>query len=1012
MNNKARLIVTDSQFNVFPILCRELDGKACGLEGKNLIFCDEKISLMAERSICAAKGGSFNTDVYSFGNYLRIKKNTENVLSKEGSAMAIKRILTQANLQCFSPSKTCLAPSLFELIIQLKSAKVTPQEIMKASENTDGVLKNKLRDIYEVFTGYENFLKENGFEDQSSALSYLPEIIENDTSVKSADVYLVGFSSWTNQARGVVSALLKNAKSVTAILTDGKNKNLFVGETVCAFKTLCAERKIVCEEFEVFGEYSVEGKILSENIFNPYAFAKEKTITDNVLCFSPKTVRSEVETVAETIKALVIDRGYRFKDFSVAVSDVNEYRDDLSYVFNLLGIPFFLDEKKKPERHPLITLIISYIDVFRKNMERTALGSFYKNPLFCDDKTLIDGFENYVIKYNVNFSGFKKEFVFERENENTLSYENLRKEICSCFTRFDIKELLNRLDVKNKLVYFSSVLNGLGEYEERAVNEQIYDATIKILDEMQKLLGNTELSFNEIKSVFLSGVMAMELSIIPQYNDAVFVGGYKEVALASPKILFAVGLTDKVPFYKNDVALLSDGEINRLSKINVLVEPKIRVVNQRTCESVGLAVSAFSEKLFLSYPAVGNDGKKNAKSEVVLYADGLFTLKKYAYTNGYLTERQGLINFAKEYGKYRSGELNDYSFARAFMEVKRDGGELYSVLKNGDRKTEERINSVGSLIKSVTSPTTLEDYYKCPYYAFASHVLKLKEREDGFINGLSVGNFIHAVLDVFVNVYKDVTENNFERLFNEIVNKVLEREEFAKYNASPDTRVLLDGVIREAEKHCKKIYYDISNSAFKPCATEKKFLTPITDAVTLTGKVDRIDVFGDYYMIADYKTGKTDSGAKGLFTGNKLQLYLYAKGVQTAAELNGKTLAGAYYLPLNDDYKSSKTVKKSEYDGKILDAADIVNPGVDDSNVVSGNVLNAYVDYALKISQKAAEQMSEGVITVSPYQGACEYCNYKGLCGKSDGECRTVEKVDDKVIEEAVREENDVRAKS
>ncbi len=1009
MEKKARLIVTDSQFNVFTVLSKTLDGKTGGVDGKNLIFCDEKVSLMAERIICERHKGSFNTDVYSFGNFLRVKKLMPNILSREGSAMAVKRVLAQANLKCFSPSRTSLAPSLFDLIIQLKSAKVTPEDILNASTHTDGVLKNKLVDVYEIFTGYENFLKENGFEDQSSMLSYLPQIIDQDKTVKDADVYLVGFSSWTNQARSVVSALLRNAKSVTAILTDGENKMLYVGETVCAFKALCKENGILVEESFIDGNFSNEGRILADNIFNPQAFLNDKQQTDNVFISNPKSIRDEIEQVAQTIKALVTLKGYRYSDITIALSDVNEYRSDITSVFNTLDIPYFLDEKKKPENHPLITLITAYIDVFRKKMERTALANFYKNPLFCADKSLIDGFENYVLKYNINFSAFKKEFTFEKENKNTALFEQMRARICECFQQFNIKELLHRLDVQSKLVEFSKMLNELGEYEERAVNDQIYDVTVKLLDEMQLLLGNSKLTLYEIKSVFTSGVMAMELSIIPQYSDAVFIGAYREVSLASPKILFAIGLNDKVPYYKKDVALLSDGEINRLSDINVLVEPKIRVVNQRTCESVGLSLSSFSEKLFLSCPAIGCDGKKNAKSEVITYAENLFEVRPYNYKNGYLTEKQGLITFAKEYGEYRVDAGLGYDKARAFLYLKKDDDRLLEVIEKCNRKTGEKLNSNRSLIKPITSPTTIEDYYKCPYGAFASHILKLKDREQGKVDALSVGNFIHAVLEEFIKIIDGVNEQNFNSVFETVVVKVLGLEEFSKFMESPDTKVLIDGVVDEAKKHCRRIFYNVTNSSFKPYTTEKKFLMPISDKVSLTGKVDRIDVFGDYYVVMDYKTGSTDSSATGLFTGKKLQLYLYAKGAQTDGGLDGKTLAGAYYMPLNDDFKPSDAKKANEYDGKILKSEQITNPGVAPKSVVEKEVMNAYVDYAMAISKQAAEQMADGVIAVSPYQGSCDYCKFKGLCGKIDQEFRTVSGVDDSVIVGAVSSVDEVQ---
>ena len=106
--NKAmiKLIKTDTNHNVFNILTNCIEKSVNNIDGKNLIFCEEKISLMIERLICARFKGSINTSVYSFGNYLRMHQPLENVLSKEGSAMVVKRVLENAPLTCFKSSKT------------------------------------------------------------------------------------------------------------------------------------------------------------------------------------------------------------------------------------------------------------------------------------------------------------------------------------------------------------------------------------------------------------------------------------------------------------------------------------------------------------------------------------------------------------------------------------------------------------------------------------------------------------------------------------------------------------------------------------------------------------------------------------------------------------------------------------------------------------------------------------------------------------------------------------------
>ena len=168
MERKTRLILTDSYFNVFGILNNLLEGKTQGLTNfKNLVFCEEKISLMAERFIVSKAESTFNTDVYSFGNYLRKKRCYPKTLSKEGSAMAIRKILSQVSLNCFKGNKAGLAPELYELIIQLKSAKISVEEVKNSASQCFGVLKSKLADVYTVYSEYEKFLTTSGYLDQS-----------------------------------------------------------------------------------------------------------------------------------------------------------------------------------------------------------------------------------------------------------------------------------------------------------------------------------------------------------------------------------------------------------------------------------------------------------------------------------------------------------------------------------------------------------------------------------------------------------------------------------------------------------------------------------------------------------------------------------------------------------------------------------------------------------------------------------------------------------------------------
>ena len=1036
----VKLIVTDSYSDLFSALVKEFENKSNEPEEKNLIFCEAKVSLMTERVICDNFSGSFNTDVYSFGKYLRAKKRISNLLSKEGSAMVIKQILSKVQLKCFKQSKQNLAPTLYDLIIQLKSAKISPEDISSALQHTKGVLKNKLEDICTVYGAYEEYIYNNGFEDQSSMLSYLPQIIYSSDEIENSNVYLFGYSSFTAQMRAAVVALLEKAKSVTAILVEGDNKRLYVNETALYFRNLCKQKSV--DLIEEKREKSITGraKTIVDNLFNPLAvlLEKEKPRVLDVSVLEAKNPYDEICRVAEVIRKSVLKGDCRYRDITVAVNDFN-YKDLVKTVFAAHEIPYYYDERKIPENHPLVKLVLDFIDAKRKGFERESLCAFFKNPLFCSDKNLLDNFENYVIKYNVNYGKIKKEFTFPSDDIELCELEKFRQRIVTVFDCASIREMLAVLDVQNVLENYSKQLADAGKKEDAAITSRIYDSVVLVLDEMTLMLKNAPLTPLEYKNVFISGIQAMELPIIPQYNDAVFVGGFKEVALAKAKKLFVIGLTSSVPTVQADVALLSDADISVLEEIQVLIEPKIRVVNHRARESVGLALTAFTENLYLSYPAASTSGKKNIKSQVLHDVLATFSCAEFPKYNGYTSLGQGINTFAKCCGEYAEGARTEnfhYDFTPASSFYFAAGEEkLRPLLDRANKEiVKEKLSGDNvSLIENVTSPTTVEDYFKCPYRAFLVHALKIKERDDGSVSVLSVGNLMHEILRTFVLRVKEVNDKkSSDALFESIKNDVLERNEYKKFLSDGANFSTVQRVMRECKGYCYKTYKMLEESAFNKSRTEVSFgddadypaISLLDGKIKLKGKIDRVDENEEYFRVVDYKTGSTDASSKALFSGIKLQLYLYAAAVQGAsAGGSKKTPAGLYYLPISDKYEKQEDKGAPLAVGKTLSDVNALSVqykpfltnGTNDfplvgmdlrtnkiKNSADEQTIQAHVDYALKVSELAAKRMSEGYIKASPYGDACKYCEFLALCEQKDVNARTLGTITDKTVTDAV----------
>lgn len=1027
----AYLTVCDSFFGLFSALNEKLKTRPQTPDSRAFVFCEEKISLMAERSIAGALGGSFNTEVYSFGNFLRTRKSESNLLSKEGSAMVVKKILGETRLNCFNAGKTNIAPALFELIIQLKSAGVSPETLGTAAESTEGILKSKLSDVKEVFSAYENYLKEKGLSDQSTAITELPAVVEADEEIAYADIYIVGFTGFTEQIRRVIRSLIKCAKSVTAILVGGRNAFAYVNETpeMFARAAVATGAEVVKEEYK--SGFSKEGGAIAERLFNPQAAALPVIETNKVRAFVAENVRAEVTRVAGLIKEKVLS-GERYRDFTVIVPSVPAYENAIKEVFALYEVPYFLDSKKNPSSHPLVTLISAYTEVFRKGFSAENLAAFYKNPLVAESKDFADRFENYVIKYNVNYGGFGKEFLLPAEDEEELkSFEAFRKELCGYFTEFDVTALLEKTRAEEKIKEYTKKLADCGEAVESAVNDQVYEAVIAVLAEIKRILGDEKnISPRDFKSVFTSGIQAMELSVIPQYNDAVFIGGFKEAALFPAKYLFATGLTAEVPAVKEDVALLSDGDINALSEVKVLVEPEIRVVNHRAREETALGLSAFKDRLVLSYPLFSG-GKKNARSEVFLYLENAFTLAGVPETKGYLTKKQGLNTFAKEAGRFADGESADFSLPTAYYRAV--GGDVAEkVCDYANAEVKERLSSAKDvLLKDVTSPTAIEDFYKCPYRFFFRHGLRAAERKKGEMDGLSAGNLMHEIFKEYLRRVKEVKdEESSAALFKSVSEKVLARPEYAAFSADEEQSEGLRRVLKECKKFCYKNFLWLSSSDFVPDRLEAKFgkcceypeIPLLGGKVNLEGKIDRVDRYGKYFRVIDYKTGKAEDSAKKLFSGEKLQLYLYSASVRE----KGLTPAGAYYMPIAEEYKKPGDKDPSLVIGKTVGEEEALY--AQDKNLKNGagggflpedksggaatigkRTMNAYVDYALKVSENAAKELSEGYILRTPAEGACEYCEFFALCSFDKPAERKVSSVDDETIEQAVKGEDDAR---
>ena len=1075
----VKLYITPTFYSGVEKLASLISLNDFGLKGKNVVFAEQKSTLLIERSIISKIKGSFNLKVYSFTKYLteRRKKDT---LTKEGASMLTRKlVLDNADkLTLLKATKLKnIAPTVYELIAQLKSAKISPQMLYKAIEQENGLLSEKLNDIALIFDLYEKALNDKGLLDENAFLDTMPSVISNDTSLDGANVYLALFSTFTKQARNIVLSLCEKASDFTAILIGGANGSVYTNETVQYFKDIVLKAGKKLEIVDLATELSGEQKIIADNIFNPTSFTLTPTNTDNIFMYEAFSIDEEISFVAQVIKRDIIEKKMRYSDFTIAC-DLLKYARTIKDVFAKYEIPFFLDEKINLSSHLLAKLIVSFIEVFRRGYFVNDYLSFIKNALIIDDQNLSDEFENYLLKYAINRKGLTKPFTLGECEK----FEPVRQKAQDCFALlrrknsakgfcYAVKKLLEVFCVQEKLTVIAKDLKNAGEDTFSSVTEQAFEKTVAILEQTERLLGDTQMDIDEFLSVINSGFLSCEVSVLPQFFDAVFVGAFKECRQAKAKYVFAVGLTSDIPMLKPDIALINDGDIDKLSQFKILIEPKIKIVNRREKENIALSLVSFAERLYLSYSVTGADGKTTKKSEIFDYISALFLhngdnlkpINKHLIKTqnslypkkvrdkitalDYLTVKKGDYSFSSSLADYQDGLTSDLvapsSYYKAVTDEERE--KLNDILSGANKSFTTKLTDANDIVLSrgEVSPTTIEGFFECPYKNFVQKGLKLKERQEGEIRALEIGNFIHAVLERFCRETDNLKgKEDCDSLVEKLVYEVINEPEYELWLLKASNENLFKRLIKECKKVCYAVYNQYANSDFKFFKSEATFgekgdfpavkLKTKNGLVSLKGKIDRVDKFGDYIRIVDYKTGDYDSGNTALYTGNKLQLYLYMKAISSQYKP-----VGAYYSPINDDYDDNET----PLDGNTLDLPEVLSfsdkrivsdkkilakdkkendgenekqgekPSISTRKKLSPSEFDAYIDYAEIIATKGTEMIFDGVIKPTPYDDACKYCDCKAFCGFREGENGEVRKVlgrlSSAVIVDAVKGDRD-----
>ena len=1000
--------------------------------GKNtVIFCEDRLTLAAERTVCAAVGGTFSVSVYTLARFLASEKGKRsNVLSSQGSAMAIRRIIedNKQSLKLFGKfSAAASAGAVYDTIALLYSSKISADDLKCAA--ADGLLESKLSDISLIYSLYDSYLKENGKIDRNAYLGELPAVIAASEKISGSDVIFLGFQSFTRSSSECVRASFVAAKNVSGLFIGGMEE-IYTNEGAATFEAIAQE--FGGAEFErVESTLIPEAEVLRRSLFNPESYFDYKPyITDKIHLFEAADEDEEIEFIAASIKKHVLDGGVRYGKISVMVPDVNTSEHRIERIFSEYRIPYYADRRHSLSEHPVCEFILNYLACVNSGCSLKDTDAVVSSPLFPASRDDKDAYRNYALRLADFRGGIRREPKKEILDLMKFNYDSVQrvretflkglKFLPAKGTPFDltagIKALLSDFKVDEKLQSlkekFKDSYPTASEFSGR-----VYEAALSVVEEAENILGGGYMPLNEYIKILKSGFTAAEISLIPPKADAVFVGDIAATANTGSEILFAASLSEGVPKTSSDTSLLTDGEIAVLERVNLDISPKIRQVNIRRREQTALNICAFKEKLYLTYPARLSDEESGA-SEIISYASAVFATNNGALKPLNMKRVKGSFSAMPYYCSEKLPALKKLNSdispetAATIYKVLEDNGcgaEAEAAIRKPDKQSVSLGRELFVTYDSI-SPTALETYYACPYKNFMQQGLKLQEREEGVMRPLDTGNFIHTVLQKLapdIGTCAGVNEAK-ERAYD-AAKILLESSAYSSLTSSKSGQYTADELIKEAGEVTAGMYEQLANSRFEVENTEWRCEINLDGGVRIGGRIDRVDGCGDMVRIIDYKTGTVDSSVTKYYMGLKLQLPLYL----TAAAM-GRRAVGAYYFPASVEYKP-------EADGVFrlqgfMDGSDEVVSASDTTlqpkqksayfdaylsgrkidSAMDNEIFSDFLQYSTLVARRGTREMLDGHIAPSPATDACKYCRMGGSCNFAagvDGEERSAKTV-------------------
>ncbi len=1054
--------------------------------GKYILIVPEQSSLQAQKDIVrmSSHGGVFNIDVLTFGRlayrvFEELGVELNETIDDTGKNLIVRKILdeTRDQLRIIRPGRRQgLVSEIKSMISELKQYGITPQELEGIIDRVDAGdrMKEKLRDVYVLYNAFQQHIENKYVTIEDKPEEFL-HVADRSDFIRDSVIAFDGFTGFTPVQYRIIEKLMAMCRKViiTATVSDDADINVIGGEEdlFAMSKNMIARTGQIADRLGIATEYirikanpdryrfakSPELKFLEQKLFK-YDKSRYNEEVKDICIAQPANPADELLYAASKIAQMVHTGNLRYRDMAVITGDMSMYGDDAQRIFSESDIPFFMDRKRSLIGNPLVEYIRAAIEIVERNYTYESVFRFLKNGMCTISKERVDALENYVLAAGVRGKNrWNREFSYQiSDKEKNIDIINdIRKEFIDI-----ISELTAVLDNSDNNV--GAYIRGIYDFMERealyetmetladqveagniggnidmskaAEYRQSYRQIIELLDRIDSLLGDENISIDEFAEILDAGFEEVKVGIIPPTVDCVTIGDLQRTRLEHVKVLFILGVNEGIiPKLSSNHGILSENERKILADNDVELSPSPRENVFIQNFYLYLNMTEPEQCLYLTYHKYDSEGKQARPSRIISMIKNMYPKLKVMYepdisgkeyiTNGrasfHLITRDkrvddditdALLGYYMNHEPYRSlihHMIDSYA--------KENSGDAISAMAAARLYEEYNKSSI----------SRIETYAKCAFEHFARYGLELEERRLYEMDAADRGSLFHLVIEHMSEklaashrTFADLSEEECGLLTHQCMQDVTADYKNAFFEDNSTNAFMarrMENIIRTTVWGLGR---QLEAGEFDPVEFESRF-TEQLDEIAVVGKIDRVDTAVKdnklYVKVVDYKSGSNDVGVDEIYAGLKLQLMVYLHNTvkRLAAQHPDKQViaAAALYNRIDNpiiNYKSGNT--DADYQRELLmqlrptgivnhDSIPVLDPDMSGKSsvipancrkdgtialgdhVYTGNQIQALTRYSADKLAQMTREINDGHIEANPYTDSCSFCPYSSVCG-------------------------------